>query len=102
MYNASDDNEESTSHLPSQLRGIPTVRRPLERRQTQPNQAQICALSAATGKAFTTVLAGFALTFISWPNAILTPAFVAGFARVLILHRPGIVKIPVFLTSAVA
>merc|ERR1712224_1173588 len=102
MYNASDDNEESTSHLPSQLRGIPTVRRPLERRRTQPKQAQICALRAATGKAFTTVLAGLALTFISLPKAILTPALVAGLTRVLILQRPGMVKIPVFLTSVVA
>merc|ERR1719261_1645894 len=102
MYNASDDNEESTSHLPSQLRGIPTVRRPLERRRTQPKQAQICALRAATGKAFTTVLAGFALTFISLPKAILTPALVAGLTPVLILQRPGMVKMPAFFTSAVA
>merc|ERR1719478_234865 len=64
--------------------------------------SQICALSAATGKALTTVLAGFAFTFISWPKAILTPALVAGFTRVLILQRPGIVKIPAFFTSAVA
>merc|ERR1712216_26269 len=64
--------------------------------------SQICALSAATGKAFTIVLAGFAFTFISWPKAILTPALVAGFTRVLILQRPGIVKIPVFFTSVVA
>merc|ERR1739845_159663 len=75
---------------------------PLERRRTQPNQAQICALRAATGKAFTTVLAGFAFTFISWPKAILTPALVAGFTRVLILQSPGIVKMPVFFTSVVA
>merc|ERR1719424_2782709 len=64
--------------------------------------SQICALSAATGKAFTIVRAGFAFTFISWPKAILTPALVAGLLRVLILQRPGIVKIPVFFTSAVA
>merc|ERR1719191_2458813 len=63
---------------------------------------QIWALSAATGKALTTVLAGFAFTFISWPKAILTPALVASFTRVLILQRPGMVKIPVFLTSVVA
>merc|ERR1719443_1173683 len=63
---------------------------------------QICALSAATGKALTTVLAGFAFTFISCPKAILTPALVAGFTRVLILQRPGMVKIPVFFTSVVA
>merc|ERR1719443_2863949 len=63
---------------------------------------QICAFSAATGKALTTVLAGFAFTFISWPKAILTPALVAGLTRVLILQRPGIVKMPVFFTSVVA
>merc|ERR1719183_2041120 len=63
---------------------------------------QICALSAATGNAFTTVLAGLAFTFISLPNAILTPALVAGLTRVLILQSPGIVKMPVFFTSVVA
>merc|ERR1719353_203907 len=64
--------------------------------------AQICALSAATGKAFTTVLAGRALTFTSFPNISLVPALVAGLTRVLILQRPGMVKMPVFLTSVVA
>merc|ERR1719261_883737 len=64
--------------------------------------SQICALSAATGKALTTVLAGLAFTFTSWPKAILTPALVAGFTRVLILQRPGMVKMPAFFTSAVA
>merc|ERR1712025_1175989 len=63
---------------------------------------QIWDLSAATGKAFTTVLAGFAFTLISWPKAILTPALVAGFTRVLILARPGIVEMPFFFTSVVA
>merc|ERR1740130_587014 len=32
----------------------------------------------------------------------LMPALVAGFTRVLILHKPGIVKMPAFFTSAVA
>merc|ERR1719163_220922 len=64
--------------------------------------SQIWAFSAATGKGFTTVLAGLAFTFISWPKAILTPALVAGFTRVLILQRPGMVKMPVFFTSVVA
>merc|ERR1719486_1276684 len=70
----------------------------------QPHQAasQICCLSAATGKALTMVLAGFAFTLISWPKAILLPALVAGFLRVLIRQRPGIVKMPDFFTSAVA
>merc|ERR1712072_163023 len=70
--------------------------------QTHGAASQICALSAATGKALTTVLAGLAFTFISWPNITLTPALVAGFTRVLILQRPGMVKMPVFFTSVVA
>merc|ERR1740138_176056 len=65
-------------------------------------RSQICAFNAATANAFTTVLAGLAFTFISWPNIILTPALVAGFTRVLILQRPGMVKMPVFFTSVVA
>merc|ERR1719359_1818937 len=70
----------------------------------QPHRAasQICCLSAATGKAFTMVLAGFAFTLISWPKAILFPALVAGFLRVFILQRLGTVKMPVFFTSVVA
>eukprot|EP00973_Karenia_brevis_P013358 1814116-Karenia_brevis.AAC.1 len=39
---------------------------------------------AATGNAFTTVFAGFALTTTSLPKNIFFPAFVAGFWRVLI------------------
>merc|ERR1719145_554825 len=50
----------------------------------------------------TIVLAGFALTFTSLPNTFLTPAFVAGFVRVLIRHKPCNVKMPVFFTSFVA
>merc|ERR1719199_1068296 len=38
----------------------------------------------------------------SWPNITLVPALVAGFTRVLILQRPGIVKMPFFFTSVVA
>merc|ERR1719226_14303 len=52
--------------------------------------------------AFTIVLAGFALTFTSLPNTFLTPALVAGFVRVLMRHKPCIVKMPVFFTSFVA
>merc|ERR1712190_487232 len=58
--------------------------------------------SAATAKAFTTVLAGFALTITSLPKISLLPALVAGFMRVLIMHTPGIVHFPVFFTSCVA
>merc|ERR1719487_3089632 len=48
------------------------------------------------------VFAGCALTFFSSPNIILTPAFLAGFTRVLMRQRPGSVNTPFFLTSVVA
>merc|ERR550537_970783 len=54
------------------------------------------------GFAFTIVFAGFAFTLVSLPNMILTPAFVAGFVLVFKRQRPGMVKTPFFLTSAVA
>merc|ERR1719408_806636 len=54
------------------------------------------------GLAFTLVFAGLAFTLVSLPNMILTPAFVAGFVLVLRRQRPGMVKTPFFLTSAVA
>ena len=69
---------------------------------TTATTAQIWDLSAATAKAFTTVLAAFAFTLTSLPKMFLIPALVAGLTRVLILQRPGIVKMPVFFTSAVA
>merc|ERR1719231_304616 len=53
-------------------------------------------------KAFTTVFAGLAATFTSLPNIVRMPAFVAGFTRVLMRQRPGMVKMPVFFTSLVA
>merc|ERR1719183_676182 len=52
--------------------------------------------------AFTTVFAGFAFTFFSSPNIITVRALVAGLVLVLMRQRPGMVKIPVFLTSFVA
>merc|ERR1712118_226523 len=36
------------------------------------------------------------------PKMFLTPALVAGFMRVLILHNPGMLKMPVFFTSLAA
>merc|ERR1719343_844299 len=63
-------------------------------------QDQMLAFNAAAGNALTTVLAGFALTIVSLPNMILLVALVAGFLRVLILARPGIVNTPFFFTSA--
>merc|ERR1712228_735801 len=59
-------------------------------------------LSAATAKALTIVLAGLALTITILPKISLLPAFVAGFRRVLIMHKPGIVHLPTFFTSFVA
>merc|ERR1712006_76963 len=63
---------------------------------------QICFFSAAAGKTFTTVFAGFALTLTSLPNIVLTPALVAGFVRVLMRHKPGMANTPVFFTSFAA
>merc|ERR1712008_74550 len=57
-------------------------------------QHQIWALNAATAKALTTVLAGFAFTIVSLPNITFLVALVAGFLLVLILARPGMVNTP--------
>merc|ERR1719382_1335947 len=54
------------------------------------------------GKALTIFLAGLALTIITLPKTSRLPALVAGFMRVLIRHKPGSVKMPVFATSLVA
>merc|ERR1711869_126083 len=70
-----------------------------KRHHTAPSQ--ICFLSAATGKAFTTVFAGFALTLVSLPNITFTHAFVAGLVLVLMRQMPGNVKTPFFFTSLV-
>merc|ERR1719198_307808 len=59
-------------------------------------------LRAETAKAFTTVLAAFAFTLTSLPKIFRMPALVAGLTRVLIRASPGMVKMPVFFTSAVA
>merc|ERR1712141_587218 len=66
------------------------------------NRNQMLRFKAATGKAFTIVLAGFAFTICILPKISCLPALVAGLTRVLILHRPGRVKTPAFFTSAVA
>merc|ERR1719479_728215 len=64
-------------------------------------QHQIWAFNAATAKALTTVLAGFAFTIVSLPNITFLVALVAGFFLVLIMQRPGRVNLPTFFTSAV-
>merc|ERR1719359_1333411 len=60
--------------------------------------AQMDFLSAATGKAFTTVLAGFAATVTSLPNISRLPALVAGFFLVFIIIRPGSTNLPALFT----
>merc|ERR1719389_745546 len=64
--------------------------------------SQMEALSAATAKALTTVFAGFALTFTSFPNITLLPALVAAFFFVLTMHTPGITNFPALFTCFVA
>merc|ERR1712025_75735 len=68
----------------------------------QTNPLQMLFLRAEMQKALTIFLAGAAFTFTILPNAILVPAFLAGFILVLIMQRPGMVNLPVFFTSAVA
>merc|ERR1719510_965209 len=70
--------------------------------QRRTNFNQMLFFRALTGKAFTMVLAGFAFTICILPKISRFPALVAGFPRVLILQRPGMVKRPDFFTSAVA
>merc|ERR1719356_1719635 len=64
--------------------------------------AQMLFFSAATGKALTTFLAGFAFTTTTLPNISRLPAFVAGFVLTFNMARPGMVNLPVDLTSFVA
>merc|ERR1719188_1447938 len=67
--------------------------------RAHPVTAQMLSLRAFTGYAFTIFRAGLAFTITTLPKTSRLPAFVAGFVRVLILHRPGTVKIPVLDTS---
>merc|ERR1719476_188528 len=64
--------------------------------------AQKAFFNADTGKAFTTVLAGLALTMTTLPKISFFPAFVAGFKRVLIMHMPGITNLPALFNCCVA
>merc|ERR1719305_118138 len=64
--------------------------------------AQMLFFNAATQKALTTFVAGLALTITTLPKTSLLPAFVAGFMRVLIMAKPGMVNLPDFFTSLVA
>merc|ERR1719468_743549 len=67
-----------------------------------PHSAQTDALMAATGNAFTTVLAGLALTCAILPKISRLPALVAGFKRVFTMQTPGIVNLPSFFTCLTA
>merc|ERR1719401_242838 len=62
---------------------------------------QTLFLRAVTAKAFTTVLAGFALMVCILPKISLVQALVASFLRVLIMTKPGRVNLPVVETSFV-
>merc|ERR1719278_359153 len=62
---------------------------------------QTLFFSAATAKALTTFLAGFAFTTTTLPNISLLPAFVAGFVFNFSIARPGTVNLPADLTSFV-
>merc|ERR1719158_2314087 len=63
---------------------------------------QMLFFSAATQKPLTIFVAGLALTVTTLPKTSLLPAFVAGFMRVLIMTKPGMVNLPDFFTSLVA
>merc|ERR1740127_237797 len=67
-----------------------------------PIRTQKFFFNAATANAFTTVLAGLAFTIITLPKTSLLPALVAGFWRVLIMHKPGKTNFPALFTSLVA
>merc|ERR1719436_1601281 len=68
----------------------------------RPGRVQMLRFRAATANAFTTVFAGFAFTMTVLPNISRVPALVAGFTRVLILQRPGMVNTPLLFTSLAA
>merc|ERR550525_1642658 len=63
--------------------------------------AQKAFFNADTGNAFTTVLAGLAFTMTTLPKTSLLPALVAGFKRVLIMHKPGSTNLPALFTCCV-
>merc|ERR1740129_1856074 len=81
------------------LPGLPMVRGIPTHTQAFKTHAQTLFLSAATGEALTTFLAGFAFTIMTWPNISLLPALVAGFVFNFSIARPGIVNFPVDFTS---
>merc|ERR550532_2918946 len=62
-------------------------------------QTHTLFLSAATQKALTIFVAGLALIMTTLPKISFLPAFVAGFIRVLIMTKPGMLNLPAFFTS---
>merc|ERR1719189_2447919 len=83
--------------------GIPIVTRGIAHAHAHASktEAQMLFLSAATAKALTIFLAGFAFTTTTLPNISLLPAFVAGFVFSFSIVRPGTVNLPADLTSFV-
>merc|ERR1719230_969779 len=63
---------------------------------------QTLSFKALTAKAFTTVLAGLALTTHILPKISFLPALVAGFRRVLTITNPGIVNFPALFNCSAA
>merc|ERR1712099_109779 len=82
--------------MPSPLRKMPTDSGHVGGAEETP--PQMLFFKAETGNAFTTVLAGLALTITTFPKTSLLPALVAGFKRVLIMHKPGSTNLPTFFT----
>merc|ERR1719512_328761 len=80
--------------------GIPRDALPT-RTHASKTEAQTLFLSAATAKALTIFLAGFAFTTTTLPNISFLAAFVAGFVFNFSIARPGIVNLPADLTSFV-
>merc|ERR1719488_276485 len=76
--------------------------KPLRGARRRPGGPQNSSLRAFAGKAFTTVLAGFAFTMTTLPKISRFPALVAFFWRVLIMTTPGMTNLPFFFASCVA
>merc|ERR1712091_124969 len=76
--------------------------KPLRGARRRPGGPQNSSLRAFAGKAFTTVLAGFAFTMTTLPKTSRFPALVAFFWRVLIITTPGMTNLPFFFASCVA
>merc|ERR1712039_1134309 len=63
---------------------------------------QMLAFKAFTAKHLTVFEAGFAATFVIFPNIILFVAFLAGLLLSFNIAMPGMVSLPTVLTSVAA